>query len=128
MAQLGQGTGTHFSSSSSLLDVDVGVSSAWTLPYQISGTAKSIFLPRACCCYYTLPTFRPLHNIYQMICERVQAHEVMFIVIMWELMDESATISGLVTKGTKSCSKDNRNCALIPGVASILLARPIAKT
>lgn len=34
-----------------------------------------------------------------MICEMVQAREVRFIVIMWELMNESATISGLVTKG-----------------------------
>src|SRR5277367_5960060 len=48
-----------FSSSSLLLDVDVGVSSAGTLPYQICGTAKSIFLSRACCCCYSLAMFRP---------------------------------------------------------------------
>ena len=62
-ARLGQGTGTLFPSSFSLLDVDVGMTSAWTLPYQISGTAKSIFLPKACYCCYSLSTFRPLHVI-----------------------------------------------------------------
>src|SRR5271155_4568680 len=68
-----------------------------TVPNQWYG--KVHLPPRACCCCYSLPTFRPLHIKCRMICERVQACGVIFIVIMWELMDESTTISGLVTKG-----------------------------